>query len=60
LKKGFYVDIVLGRISFFSTDKYDLKTGCPSFTKPLKTENNEKVEDRGLFTVSTSPPFALF
>lgn len=32
---GIYVDIVSGEPLFSSKDKYDSKTGWPSFTKPL-------------------------
>ncbi len=38
-KPGIYVDIVSGEPLFSSTDKYDSKTGWPSFTKPLVAEN---------------------
>jgi peptide-methionine (R)-S-oxide reductase len=34
-KEGIYVDIVTGEPLFSSTDKYDSKTGWPSFTKPI-------------------------
>jgi methionine-R-sulfoxide reductase len=34
-KPGIYVDIVSGEPLFSSLDKYDSKTGWPSFTKPL-------------------------
>jgi peptide-methionine (R)-S-oxide reductase len=34
-KDGIYVDIVTGEPLFSSTDKYDSKTGWPSFTKPI-------------------------
>lgn len=33
---GIYVDIVSGEPLFASTDKYDSKTGWPSFTKPIE------------------------
>lgn len=36
---GIYVDIVSGEPLFSSTDKFDSKTGWPSFTKPLVAEN---------------------
>jgi methionine-R-sulfoxide reductase len=36
---GIYVDIVSGEPLFSSTDKYDSKTGWPSFTKPLVPDN---------------------
>jgi peptide-methionine (R)-S-oxide reductase len=38
-KPGIYVDIVSGEPLFSSLDKYDSKTGWPSFTKPLKPNN---------------------
>ena len=37
--EGIYVDIVSGEPLFSSTDKFDSKTGWPSFTKPLETNN---------------------
>jgi len=33
--EGIYVDIVSGEPLFSSVDKYDSRTGWPSFTKPL-------------------------
>jgi len=36
---GIYVDIVSGEPLFSSLDKYDSKTGWPSFTKPLEPDN---------------------
>ncbi len=38
-KKGIYVDIVSGEPLFSSIDQYDSKTGWPSFSKPLESEN---------------------
>lgn len=38
-KPGIYVDIVSGEPLFSSTDKFDSKTGWPSFTRPLIEEN---------------------
>ena len=38
-KPGIYIDIVSGEPLFSSLDKYDSKTGWPSFTKPLEPEN---------------------
>ena len=38
-KPGIYVDIVSGEPLFSSTDKYDSKTGWPSFTRPLVPAN---------------------
>jgi len=45
---GIYVDITNGEPLFSSLDKYDSKTGWPSFTKPLKPENvTEKIDACG-------------
>jgi peptide methionine sulfoxide reductase msrA/msrB len=52
-KDGIYVDIVSGEPLFSSTDKYDSKTGWPSFTKPLEPDDIVEKEDRGFFTVRT-------
>jgi len=38
-RPGIYVDIVSGEPLFSSTDKYDSRTGWPSFTKPLEPAN---------------------
>ena len=46
---GIYVDIVSGEPLFSSLDKYDSKTGWPSFSKPLLSENITEKEDRKLF-----------
>ncbi|WP_186646785.1 peptide-methionine (R)-S-oxide reductase MsrB [Fluviispira vulneris] len=50
---GIYVDLVSGEPLFSSTDKYDSKTGWPSFTKPIdnkfimtKTDNKLSSEER--------------
>ena len=50
---GIYVDIVSGEPLFSSTDKYDSKTGWPSFTKPLVAANVVEREDHGFFTTRT-------
>ena len=52
-REGIYVDIVSGEPLFSSLDKYDSKTGWPSFTKPLETDNIVTREDRSWFTVRT-------
>ncbi len=52
-KAGIYVDIVSGEPLFSSTDKYDSKTGWPSFTKPLEPGNILEKEDRSWFAVRT-------
>lgn len=36
---GIYVDVVSGEPLFASSDKYDSKSGWPSFTKPLEPAN---------------------
>lgn len=36
---GIYVDVVSGEPLFSSLDKYDSRTGWPSFTQPLESEN---------------------
>lgn len=52
-RPGIYVDIVSGEPLFSSTDKYDSKTGWPSFTRPLVKEKIVEKEDRSLFSVRT-------
>jgi peptide methionine sulfoxide reductase msrA/msrB len=52
-REGIYVDIVSGEPLFASVDKYDSRTGWPSFTKPLEPENIVEKEDRNLFMVRT-------
>lgn len=48
---GIYVDIVSGEPLFSSLDKYDSKTGWPSFTKPLEANNIEyKTDDTWIYT----------
>ena len=48
-KEGIYVDIVSGEPLFSSKDKYDSKTGWPSFTRPLEKNNIVYKKDRKLF-----------
>jgi peptide methionine sulfoxide reductase msrA/msrB len=52
-KEGIYVDVVSGEPLFSSQDKYDSRTGWPSFTKPLEPGNIIEKEDRSLFMVRT-------
>ena len=52
-KPGIYVDLVSGEPLFSSTDKYDSKTGWPSFTKPLVKVNIVEKDDRKLLTIRT-------
>lgn len=46
---GIYVDIVSGEALFSSTDKYDSKTGWPSFTQPIDSEALTEKVDKHLF-----------
>jgi methionine-R-sulfoxide reductase len=43
---GIYVDVVSGEPLFSSLDKFDSRTGWPSFTKPLVKDNITTVTDR--------------
>jgi len=52
-KPGIYVDIVSGEPLFSSLDKYDSKTGWPSFTRPLVKENIVEKDDVSFFSVRT-------
>jgi len=52
-ESGIYVDVVSGEPLFSSLDKYDSKTGWPSFTKPLEPDNIVKREDKSFFTTRT-------
>ncbi len=52
-KEGIYVDIVSGEPLFSSKDKYDSKTGWPSFTKPLMPKNIREKEDNSFFSRRT-------
>ncbi|MFT7099025.1 MAG: peptide methionine sulfoxide reductase msrA/msrB [Rickettsiales bacterium] len=46
--EGIYVDVVSGEALFSSIDKYDSKTGWPSFTKPLKEQEIVSKKDINL------------
>ena len=46
---GLYVDVVSGQPLFTSLDKYDSRTGWPSFTKPIEPSAITTKTDRGLF-----------
>jgi peptide methionine sulfoxide reductase msrA/msrB len=52
-KAGIYVDIVSNEPLFSSKDKYDSKTGWPSFSRPLVKENIVEKDDISLFSVRT-------
>ena len=46
---GIYVDVVSGEPLFSSNDKFDSKTGWPSFTRPLVTDNVYTKTDKSFF-----------
>jgi len=52
-EEGIYVDIVSGEPLFSSTDKYDSKTGWPSFTKPIDAKFIVTKKDTHLFIART-------
>jgi peptide methionine sulfoxide reductase msrA/msrB len=52
-REGIYVDVVSGEPLFSSTDKYDSRTGWPSFTRPLDAANVKEKSDRSLFMART-------
>src|SRR3982750_4174937 len=50
---GIYVDVVSGEPLFSSLDKYDSRTGWPSFPRPLEPANIKTKEDHQLFAERT-------
>ena len=52
-KPGIYVDVVSGEALFSSLDKFDSRTGWPSFSCPLKSKNVTEHEDKKLFMSRT-------
>ena len=52
-KAGIYVDIVSGEPLFSSADKYDSKTGWPSFTQAIKKDALVDKVDNKLFSSRT-------
>ncbi|KMQ51529.1 Peptide methionine sulfoxide reductase MsrA [Chitinispirillum alkaliphilum] len=44
-RDGIYVDVVSGEPLFSSKDKFDSKTGWPSFIKPLESDNITRKQD---------------
>ena len=44
-RQGIYVDIVSGEPLFASSDKFESKSGWPSFTKPIMAEHVVERED---------------
>ncbi len=52
-EEGIYVDIVSGEPLFSSTDKYDSKTGWPSFTRPIDENYIVEKSDNSFFMKRT-------
>ena len=50
---GLYVDVVTGEPLFSSKDKYDSKTGWPSFTKPIAANAVVEKVDKSFFADRT-------
>lgn len=50
---GIYVDVTTGEPLFSSLDKYDSRTGWPSFTRPLESDNVVTRSDYKLGTERT-------
>jgi len=50
---GLYVDIVSGEPLFASTDKYDSRSGWPSFTVPVDPANIVEKKDRAYGMIRT-------
>nr|AUN36820.1 peptide methionine sulfoxide reductase MsrB [uncultured bacterium] len=50
---GIYVDVVSGEPLFSSLDKYDSRTGWPSFTRPLEPANLKTKSDHQLLAERT-------
>jgi peptide-methionine (R)-S-oxide reductase len=46
---GLYVDVVSGQPLFSSRDKYDSRSGWPSFTRPIASDVVTEKVDRSLF-----------
>ena len=50
---GLYVDVVSGEPLFTSVNKYDSRSGWPSFTVPVEPGNVVEKRDRSLFMART-------
>lgn len=50
---GIYVDVVSGEPLFASTDKYDSRSGWPSFTRPIDPANVVRHDDNSYGMVRT-------
>lgn len=51
--EGLYVDIVSGEALFSSREKYDSKTGWPSFFKAIESDGIVEKQDKALFMTRT-------
>ncbi|MEO1019948.1 MAG: peptide-methionine (R)-S-oxide reductase MsrB [Pseudomonadota bacterium] len=51
--EGVYVDVVSGEPLFASSDKFDSRSGWPSFTRPIDAANIVEHTDRSLFMTRT-------
>jgi len=56
---GIYVDVLSGEPLFSSRDKYDSRTGWPSFVAPITDGALTRHEDRKLFSVRTETRSAI-
>lgn len=52
-EEGIYVDIVSGEPLYSSTDKYDSKTGWPSFVKPIEKDAVVEKLEKSIFSTRT-------
>ena len=52
-EQGIYVDVVSGQPLFSSTDKYDSRSGWPSFTRPIEPSAVTEKVDRTLWMKRT-------
>ncbi len=52
-EQGIYVDVVSGQPLFSSTDKYDSRSGWPSFTRPIDAAAVTEKVDRTLWMKRT-------
>ena len=52
-EEGIYVDVVSGEPLFSSRDKFDSKTGWPSFIRPIEKDRVVEKKDRSHFMVRT-------
>ena len=52
-EEGIYVDVVSGEPLFSSRDKFDSKTGWPSFIRPIEKNRVVEKKDRSHFMVRT-------